>query len=619
MQLCEIGLHRLTFKRPGKYKHGHGLICQGCYDREKRARVKQLQPATPAKREPVRNTPLLQTPERLNHLRDTIHAHSIGQQGRSRSADQNAMMLLSLHEAAQLATPDTPPNRIIAAVARSHLMSANTVRAASERYQQRMELLATVKPMQQRLKRNDPQHPLFLECGPSLSVQKLLYEKIAESQANNTFSSLRTLRLDIKEDLGVDVAKSTLQSWMAPLGFVYDEKKLSGLPAEVAAAFTRRFIHDYAAAIAEEKAGKAVIVWMDESYIHQHYCTKFGWHLAAKDRAVPNRFVGKDSGPRLIIIHAMTKDGMLQLAKSNDPSNDLSEQYPNAMVVAHLVSAEGIEPADYHDTIDGTKFIAWMKNRLIPAFKRKYRGKKMILIMDNAKYHHARGEDWMTPAEMNRGQCADFLRQVDVKKIRGSVRGRDKSFASSSYSAEEKNGGPTLKLLRGEIDNWLQSHPEANVEVPTQLVRDVREGSRIVYTPWLQPIELVWNQAKQQVALGACRNRQLDEMEEATKTALRSVTAQACLDTIDHVHRFIDAWLKTVDAGWLRPFGSLAQLVAASAEEREVAYRRFMDGATEVESDESEKENQPSAAAAADSERGSRKRQKKHTWHSTVK
>ena len=337
--------------------------------------------------------------------------------------------------------------------------------------------------MEQRLKPSDPQHPRFLESGPSLPVQKLLYTKITESQANNTFLSVRTLRLDIKADLGKNVPHSTLKSWMKPLGFVYDEKKLSGLSAEVAAGKNRKFIHDYAAAIAEEKAGEAVIVWMDESYIHQHYCTKFGWHLAVSDSATPNRFVGKDSGPRLIIIHAMTKDGMLQLAKAIDPSNDLSKEYPNAMVVAHLVSAEGIEPADYHDTIDGTKFIAWMKNRLIPAFKRKYRGKRMILIMDNAKYHHARGEDWMTPAEMNRGQCADFLRQIEVKRISGEVRKRKKDFAASSFSADEKDGGPTLKLLRGEIDQWLQSHPEANVEVPTQLVRDVRNGSRIIYTP----------------------------------------------------------------------------------------------------------------------------------------
>ena len=607
-----------------KYKSGAGLICQSCYNHAKRARQKQQlqQAVTAVRRVPLRDTPLLLTPERLSHLKDTVHTHGIGKQGCSRSAEQNAMMLLALHESAKLAAPSTPPNQIITAVARSHLTSPNSLRAAAERYQQRMELQAPVKPMHQRLKPNNPQHPRFLECGPSLPVQKLLYAKIADSQANNTYASVRTLRLDIMEDLGLDVPHSTLKSWMAPLGFVYDEKKLSGLPAEVAAGKNRKFIDEYAAAIAEERAGKAVIVRMDESYINQHYCTKFGWHLSSKEQATPNRFVGKDTGPRLIIIHAMTKDGMLQLAKANEPSNDLSEEYPNAMVVAHLVSAEGIEPADYHDTIDGTKFIAWMKNRLIPAFKRKYRGKKMILVMDNAKYHHARGEDWTTPADMNRGQCADFLRQIEVTRISGEVRKREKSFAASSFSADEKDGGPTLKLLRGEIDKWLLSHPEANVEVPTQLVRDVRAGSCIIYTPpyesWLQPIELVWNQAKQQVALGACRDRKLAEMEEATKTALRCITAQACLDTIAHVHCFINAWLLTADAGWLRPFGSLEALIAASQDEREAAYRRFMDGASEVGSDDSEKENQSCDAAAADSECGRGKRQKKQLWHSTT-
>ncbi len=118
----------------------------------------------------------------------------------------------------------------------------------------------------------------------------------------------------------------------------------------------------YTVAIAEERSGKAIIVWMDESYIHQHYCTKFGWHLRNTESATPNRFVGRDSGSRLIIIHAMTKDGMLQLEKANEPSDDLSERYPNAMVVACMVSAEGLQPVDYHDTINGRKFIAWMQN-----------------------------------------------------------------------------------------------------------------------------------------------------------------------------------------------------------------------------------------------------------------
>jgi hypothetical protein len=162
-----------------------------------------------------------------------------------------------------------------------------------------------------------------------------------------------------------------------------------------------------------------------------------------------------------------------------------------------------------------------------------------------------------------------------------------------------------------------------SVEVPTQLVRDIRQGSRIIYTPpyesWLQPIELVWNQAKQQVAHGARRDRKLPEMEAVTKTALKSITGDACTSTIQHVHRFIDSWLKTVDAGWLRRFGSLDLLVAASGEEREAAYRRFMNGDAEVGSSDCEKENQPAAAAADDSECGRGKRRKTQGWHSTDK
>ena len=62
----------------------------------------------------------------------------------------------------------------------------------------------------------------------------------------------------------------------------------------------------------------------------------------------------------------------------------------------------------------------------------------------------------------------------------------------------------------------------------------------------------------------------------------------------------------------------LDRLVAASPDERDAAYRRFMDGSSEVGSDESEKENQPSAAAASDTECGRSKRQKKQIWHSTT-
>jgi len=35
-------------------------------------------------------------------------------------------------------------------------------------------------------------------------------------------------------------------------------------------------------------------------------------------------------------------------------------------------------------------FMKWVSEKLVPTFDRQYPGKKMILICDNAPYHHKR-------------------------------------------------------------------------------------------------------------------------------------------------------------------------------------------------------------------------------------
>jgi DDE superfamily endonuclease len=42
----------------------------------------------------------------------------------------------------------------------------------------------------------------------------------------------------------------------------------------------------------------------------------------------------------------------------------------------------------YHDNMNSEKFKKWVENRLIPTFKWLYPGKGIILIFDNAHYHH---------------------------------------------------------------------------------------------------------------------------------------------------------------------------------------------------------------------------------------
>ena len=43
---------------------------------------------------------------------------------------------------------------------------------------------------------------------------------------------------------------------------------------------------------------------------------------------------------------------------------------------------------DYHDNMDGTMFMKWIDERLVPTVRAKYPGKAVYLVMDNAPYHH---------------------------------------------------------------------------------------------------------------------------------------------------------------------------------------------------------------------------------------
>jgi hypothetical protein len=57
------------------------------------------------------------------------------------------------------------------------------------------------------------------------------------------------------------------------------------------------------------------------------------------------------------------------------------------LLTINPVPEDGQDGSDYHNTMTGAKFIAWMRNRLLPTFAELYPGKKMQLVLDNASYH----------------------------------------------------------------------------------------------------------------------------------------------------------------------------------------------------------------------------------------
>jgi hypothetical protein len=215
----------------------------------------------------------------------------------------------------------------------------------------------------------------------------------------------------------------------------------------------------------------------------------------------------------------------------------------------------------------------WMRTRLIPTFKARYPGKKMYLVLDNAKYHHHRGEDWITPAKMNLGQCARFLRENGVPQITitsgKGERQHTYTVKANKFSADRKDGGPTMAGIRDAVKTYLLSHPGMNTTVPRQLMDDANFS--LIYTPpyesWLQPIELVWARMKHTVSTQAFLGRTHQETAAQTYASFDHIDISLCSSLLSHVHKLIDSWLKTDAAGSLRRFESMAGIKAASEEE----------------------------------------------------
>ena len=280
-----------------------------------------------------------------------------------------------------------------------------------------------------------------------------------------------------------------------------------------------------------------------------------------------------------------------------EPSDNLGEKHASAAVVTSKLSADGVEPEDYHDTLNGEKFCSWLSNRVLPAFAKLYPRKKMVLILDNAKYHHARGEDWITPSKMNRVELATYLRHIGMREFTSEA---GVVYPTAKYSAEvkEKNGmaggGPPLKDLRAVLTSYIKSHPGINTTLVQQIMK--AKGHRLLYTPpyesWMQPIELVWARIKHQVAQQAKAGRSWQECAKQTATALSKLTPETCDNIIRHTEKLMDEWLQTPSAGSLRAHGSLDALSRLSPAMRERCTDLNLPDSLLTGDEEAEKENQ---------------------------
>lgn len=156
------------------------------------------------------------------------------------------------------------------------------------------------------------------------------------------------------------------------------------------------------AALEEEAAGDAVLVYMDETYCHQHHMPSKAWQEDDDAEGAVKCDRVRSRGKMFIIVHALTKDRMMFKTNRRGERPEPGEWQSSRVLTCEMIYESKKAKGDYHENMNGTMFLKWLKQRLIPTFKALYGDRKMILMLDNAPYHHVRPEDCFFASQENK-------------------------------------------------------------------------------------------------------------------------------------------------------------------------------------------------------------------------
>ena len=370
--------------------------------------------------------------------------------------------------------------------------------------------------------------------------------------------TIKKLKSLLHTECNINASKAVIRKVLKRLGYQWGPIQKVGVRRKRPdlTETLREYLKKYAAALQKQNTGKYVIVYMDESYVHDRHNKNYTWfHPDSDDK---NKvFCGTGKGNRLIIVHAITKDGLLYVdgQQRQHDKETLDENYAET---AEWVFIGPVKKADYHKNMNGEKFMQWVKQRLIPAFQKVYKnGEKMILVLDNAPYHHCRGEDFVDPKALKRVELFNELLLLAKKTSMTIERNGQEVEVDLAALRKSKRGSktrsvPTNDELREELSRWLSNHPEHQTGQLQKLFDEL--GFELLwtppYTPTVQPIELCWAHCKSYVAEHFFTGRNTEQTRSALfdafygNSSYKGYTRELAESHIAHCHSWCDVYIQ---------------------------------------------------------------------------
>jgi hypothetical protein len=402
-----------------------------------------------------------------------------------------------------------------------------------------------------------PSH-VYHEHHVTVDVVFTIMEYIRHSNRTGGCCTSSEVQRCILEEHRLHITARTLRSIMSAMGYRYGRGNIIGkMNDEWYIARIRTFLLQYHMAVLKQLKGECVIVYTDESYVNLKHARKCTWYNP--DTPEENKVVRPSGkGKRLVLLHAFTEDGWLTL----DPSlhNDRVDQRARSCELVYEAEKGG---GDYHDNMNGSIYVQWLTERLLPVFAERYPGQKMVLVLDNASYHHARGTDWVNVHRMNKAAIAGKLIELGVRSISGQRQKKGTQtmenfhFEADTFARRGGRYAPTLAELKVELQAYLTAHPQHNRTEVSKLM--TQHKHELIYTPpylpGVQPIERLWAYVKNHVAAEYRAGRTMRELIRQTHEGFYGdgdkhvgVDARLCASVIEHSHTFCNYLIEQDDA-----------------------------------------------------------------------
>lgn len=304
----------------------------------------------------------------------------------------------------------------------------------------------------------------------------------AENLAGRRVSIAR-VQAFLSDESGANVPRMTLWRALNRWGFTYGQgsRRNSLKEKDYVIRARREYLRAKRGNRGQDGLANRYEIYLDETYVNKNHSAKFTWY-PEEDGPWVNKPSGV--GPRLIVVHAVSRDGWIDGAE--------------------LVFLAKKRTGDYHGQMNWSNFSKWFETQLMPNVP-----ENSIVVLDNAKYHNVFVED----AFPNSGSTKEELRNWLTRN--------DHAWHADMLKSE----------LMEKCVRWA-AVPEFKLDrlATSKGITILRTPP---YHPELQPIEICWAVVKNHVANNC--DFTMKGLRETLPEAFRKVTAETVQKVMEKV------------------------------------------------------------------------------------